>query len=128
MRLVADDGSIREETLINLCLANGRYFGGGLGVAPTACPDDGLLDVVLIRNASMGAFLRFLPALRHGRRIDDPRVLYTRCRSLQIDTLPPGCPLEADGERIGLAPVTVDLLPGALAWLCADGAGVAEHR
>jgi diacylglycerol kinase (ATP) len=119
MRFAFDDGRTYEETLLNVCLANGRYFGGGLGVAPDARADDGQLDLVMIRRASVGAFLRFLPSLRRGRRIDDDRVVYARCRASTIDTLPPGCPLEADGEHVGCAPVTIDLLPAALAWLCA---------
>lgn len=126
MRLDLEDGEVREETLINLCLANGRYFGGGLGVAPQARADDGWLELVMIRRASIGAFLRFLPALRRGRRIDDARVVYARCRGVRISTWPEGCPLEADGERIGHAPVQIDLLPGALRWLCATSSAAED--
>ncbi|TDR73591.1 diacylglycerol/lipid kinase family protein [Paludibacterium purpuratum] len=117
LRLTFDEGNVREESMINLCLANGRYFGGGLGVAPRARLDDGLLEIVMIRNATVAAFLRLLPLLRQARPIDDARVCYAQSRGLRISTEPPGCPLEADGERIGREPVRVSVLPGALRWL-----------
>ncbi|BEV71970.1 diacylglycerol kinase family lipid kinase [Paludibacterium sp. THUN1379] len=120
MRLVLADGSVHEEAMINLCLANGRYFGGGLGVAPTAQLDDGVLEVVMIRNASVAAFLRFMPVLHKAQRIDDPRVCYLQSSRVEVRTDPPGCPLEADGEKIGREPVTIDLLPGALCWVVHD--------
>lgn len=118
MTVRQDDGETVCQPLVNLCLANGRYFGGGIGIAPQAEPDDGRFDTVCIHRAGVGAFLRFLPALRQGRRIDDARIAYGHCRRLSVVTEPAGCPVEADGERIGRAPATFELLPGALDWLC----------
>jgi YegS/Rv2252/BmrU family lipid kinase len=41
------DGKVKLETpILNVAIANGRYFGGGMMVAPNADPSDGLLDVV----------------------------------------------------------------------------------
>ncbi|MBV8045760.1 MAG: diacylglycerol kinase family lipid kinase [Paludibacterium sp.] len=122
MQVTFDEGTVIEEPMVDLCLANGRYFGGGLGVAPEARQDDGLLDVVMIRNASVVAFLRFMPLMRQTRRIDDARVRYAKSRGVRVSSDPPGCPLEADGEQLGSAPVRVSVLPGALRWLgCESG-------
>ncbi|HEX8922909.1 MAG TPA: diacylglycerol kinase family protein, partial [Pyrinomonadaceae bacterium] len=43
-----DEHGERRLTVSNLCVANARYFGGGMKVAPTAMLDDGKFDVVTI--------------------------------------------------------------------------------
>src|SRR5207248_3700454 len=43
-----DEGRERRITVTNLCIANARYFGGGMKIAPQAKLNDGLLDVVAI--------------------------------------------------------------------------------
>lgn len=116
-QLRIDQQPAQSETLIELCLANGRYFGGGMGVAPEASLDDGLLDLVMIRGASPALFLRFLPQLRQARRIQHPRISYQRCRQIEIVAASPACVFEADGELLGAGPVTIEVVPAALRWL-----------
>ena len=40
-----------EQTLI--CVCNGRWYGGGFNPVPEAEPDDGLLDVLLVKKVSL---------------------------------------------------------------------------
>ena len=123
MTLRLDGGAAQSEALIELCVANGRFFGGGLGIAPEARLDDGLLNVVMIRTASVSVFLRFMRALRQARKIDNPRIEYRVCRRVEIDTPPGDGLLEVDGELVGHASAQIELVPGALRWLV----GVAKH-
>jgi diacylglycerol kinase (ATP) len=117
LRLQLDQRPVQSESLIQLSLANGRFFGGGLGIAPSARLDDGWLDVVMIRGASAWAFLRFLPALRQARLIQDARISYDRCHRIEISAQSGNCLLEADGEQISATAVVIDLIPAALRWL-----------
>ncbi|MEQ6291925.1 diacylglycerol kinase family protein [Vogesella sp. GCM10023246] len=113
MRLMLDGEPITGRFTC-VSAANGRYFGSGLGIAPDARCNDGLLDVVLIGNAGSLDFLRLLPQLRRAQRLDDPRIRYLRGRSLTVDGDARRCPLELDGELYGATPVRFDIEPAAL--------------
>ncbi|WP_170252817.1 diacylglycerol/lipid kinase family protein [Vogesella mureinivorans] len=116
MRLTLD-GELIEGRFTCVSAANGRFFGSGLGIAPEAQLDDGLMEVVLIANAGSLDFIRLLPQLRQAQRLTDPRVRYLRGRVLQVEGEPARCPLELDGELAGHAPVRFELVPGALRCL-----------
>lgn len=116
MRLTLDGETIAGRFLC-LSVANGRYFGSGLGIAPQARLDDGLFELVLIRDGNGLDFLRLLPQLRAAQPLRDPRVRYLRGRQLQVDGAAADCPLELDGELCGSAPVTFELVPAALQCL-----------
>ena len=55
-------------------VANGRYFGGGMHVAPEARPDDGLLDLVMIPALPKHELLMRLPSLYRGTHLAAPGV------------------------------------------------------
>ncbi len=94
--------------------ANGRYFGGGMHVAPEARPDDGLLDVVVVPALPKAVLVTKLPRLYTGTHLSVPGVLLRRGRKLELE--PDGAPAlgELDGEPIARLPMTVEVLPGAL--------------
>ena len=43
-----DDSNERQLSVVSFCIANARYFGGGMKIAPDAKLSDGKLDVVSI--------------------------------------------------------------------------------
>jgi diacylglycerol kinase (ATP) len=97
--------------------ANGRYFGGGIPVAPGARPDDGLFDVVLVGALSRARLLRELPALYRGAHLGIPGVLHRRGRRLELEAAPGALGLELDGEPLGEAPAALELVPDAVTLL-----------
>lgn len=111
------DGQRIDGRFTCVSAANGRFFGSGLGIAPEARLDDGLMEVVLIDNAGSLDFIRLLPQLRQARPLADPRVRYLRGRVLTVEGDAARCPLELDGELAGHAPVRFELVPAALRCL-----------
>jgi YegS/Rv2252/BmrU family lipid kinase len=117
VRMTLDDGPPREGRVYSAAMANGRYFGGGMHVAPEARMDDGLFDVVTMGD------LTFFEALALGRRIyrgahlQMPKITHARARVIQAEPL---CRepvlLDVDGETPGRLPATFTVLPGAL-WM-----------
>ncbi len=97
-----------------IAAANGRYFGGGMLVAPEARPDDGLLDVIIIPALPKRVLVRHLPGLYSGAHLSVPGVSLQRGRRLELE--PDGSPAlgEIDGESIARLPMTIEVLPGAL--------------
>jgi diacylglycerol kinase (ATP) len=119
-RIVLDPGTEDEEEIrlatVNVVVANASFVGGGLHVAPTAEPDDGLLDLVVIQAAPVGRLSLLGPKILVGNHLDDELILHRRARSLTIRSEPP-MPFNADGERIGETPVTYEVLPGAVRFV-----------
>jgi YegS/Rv2252/BmrU family lipid kinase len=94
--------------------ANGRYFGGGMLVAPEARPDDGLLDVVVVPALPKPMLVTRLPRLYTGTHVLVPGVTLRRGRRLELEPDGPPALGEIDGEPIARLPMTVEILPGAL--------------
>ena len=93
--------------------ANGRWFGGGMKIAPQADPADGLFDVVVLGALGRLELLRWLPTIYSGAHVRHPRVRVHRARRLRVDAVFP-LPTHVDGEPVGVTPVVVTLEPGAL--------------
>jgi diacylglycerol kinase (ATP) len=108
-----DDGVSREGTMHDVIVANGRWHGGGMKLAPDARQDDGLFDVVLIGDVNKLDFLTTAPKLYSGRYLSHPKVELLRSATVSIEAADP-LPLEVDGEPIGTTPARFEVVPAAL--------------
>ena len=106
----------RQQTTLMVALANSKWFGRGIGIAPPADPTDGLIDLTLVGDVSTTTYIRFLPRLLRARSISDHRIEYLRTRSVAI-TSPSNMPLEIDGEYCGQTPVTAEVVSLAVKFL-----------
>ncbi|MBI4797454.1 MAG: diacylglycerol kinase family lipid kinase [Desulfarculus sp.] len=111
-RLTWDSGSY-QGPLFLAAIANTPTYGNQIPIVPPARPDDGLLDVCLVKPLSFFRVLRLLPTLLAGRHAGLPEVSFLRTRSLQVES--DGLlELWADGEPVGQAPLLIEVLPAAL--------------
>lgn len=108
-----DGKLIIEGRLNSIMVANGRYIGGGMMIAPHAELDDGLFDVVCLGDFSTLMLLRHLPKLYKGTHLGIPGVTVHRGRSVVITTVEKVL-LDIDGEQPGQAPLKFILHPKAL--------------
>jgi YegS/Rv2252/BmrU family lipid kinase len=115
--LKVDGQVVFEGPIVLATAANGRYFGGGMLVAPQARLDDGLLDVVVVPELSRLALLRKLPRIYAGTHLEDPATRLHRGRTLEAVAEAGSVPLEVDGEPLGTLPLRVEVLPGALSMI-----------
>ena len=63
-----------EPTAI-LCICNGRHYGGGFMPVGEAMPDDGVLDMLRVGQASLFTFLRLVGKYAKGRYRDYPQII-----------------------------------------------------
>jgi len=111
-RITADRAQV-EGRLLLAFVANARYCGNRMNVAPTASLDDGLLDVLAVRELSLLAVLPKLGKLYGGRILGDPAVRHLRAATVRIETDPPVA-VQADGQIVGPTPAVFSLQPRAL--------------
>jgi YegS/Rv2252/BmrU family lipid kinase len=100
---------------LNVVLANGKFFGGGLHIAPDASITDGKLDVLVLGDFSISDYLRFLPDIKRGKKINHREAHYFTAESVQL--VAPEASLEADGEFVGTSPIQARVIPRAFQLL-----------
>lgn len=115
-----DDEHERHLTVTNLCIANARYFGGGMKVAPDAKLSDGKLDVVSFADLSAFKIFRSAPRLYFGSHLSMPEVSHALARKVSVRsaTQAKEVAIEIDGELPGRLPATFQIIPEALRVRC----------
>ena len=58
-----------------LCVCSGRYYGGGFMPVGDAMPDDGVLDMLRVRQISLWTFLRLVGQYAKGRYREYPELI-----------------------------------------------------
>jgi YegS/Rv2252/BmrU family lipid kinase len=105
VRFRVDDEPAREARVINVAIANGQYFGGGMHIAPEAALDDGLFDVVGLERQSVAEQLALAKPLYDGTLLSQDGVSFARGKKVVAEPLE-GLPVEldVDGEAPGRLP------------------------
>jgi diacylglycerol kinase (ATP) len=117
---IAWQGETREEILPAYLVAvcNGRWFGGGMDVAPMARPDDGRLEVVTVASPSKPYLLKNIKSVYEGRHLDIPSVHHFPCERIELSLDDPGAEahflLDVDGDALGSLPLSVEVAPQRL--------------
>lgn len=116
VRITVDGELSRETTIANLAVANGRFFGGGMQIAPRAELDDGFFDVVGLENVDLVTQLRLAPHLYTGTLLGRKGVTFTRGRVVVAEPVDPSekVLLDIDGEAPGRLPARFEIRAGAL--------------
>jgi len=109
------DGQELVTTGALISVGNNISLGGGMKVTPDAKVNDGLLDVLVVQALSRLSFLRIFPKVFSGEHVSDPRVAIHRVKKVRIES--DGVVAYADGERISMLPIDVEVVPGALRLL-----------
>lgn len=109
---VTADGEQWRQAALLISVANGQYIGGGMRITPEAMPDDGWLDLFVVKPLSRLRFLAVFPKVFAGKHTGHPAVEIRRARKVRLEA--DGVVAYADGERIAELPVEVEVVPGAL--------------
>lgn len=109
----------RDEKLlntINFCVANARFFGGGMKIAPDAKIDDGFFDVVNIGDIRTAKILFNAYRLYSGSHLDLSEVNHTKAKRIEVRAAneKQEIYLETDGELPGKLPSVYEIVPQAL--------------
>jgi YegS/Rv2252/BmrU family lipid kinase len=116
VRVRFEDGETVEVETALVVVANGRYFGSGMMIAPDAAIDDGMFDVLVYRAEGKLRMILDFNMIYRGAHTKLPRVTIRRCRWVEVEPIvaSDAALLEVDGEGPGSIPARFEILPGAL--------------
>ncbi len=115
-----DDKPAQRTTVTNLCIANARYFGSGMKIAPNAKLTDGKFDVVSIGDLGLTRIVSNAPRLYLGAHLSMSEVQHALAARIMASPIDKNqrVGLELDGELPGFLPATFQIVPRALRIRC----------
>jgi diacylglycerol kinase (ATP) len=115
-----DDEHERHLTVANFCIANARFFGGGMKIAPDAKLTDGRFDIVSIGDLGARKIVTNAPRIYLGSHLSMDQVHHSLARKVVARAASNNeeIALEIDGELPGHLPATFQVLPRALRVRC----------
>ncbi len=117
---VTYEGKTEERAIRSFMIAicNGRFFGGGMKVAPDAQIDDGAFDVVALGPTSKLAFAMTSGSIYSGDHMKKSGTVHFRAQKIELDLANEDARevflLDVDGEPMGGLPLSVEVVPNAL--------------
>jgi YegS/Rv2252/BmrU family lipid kinase len=104
------DGREISAKVFSMSVGIGQYNGGGMIQAPDALPNDGLLDLTIIKHMSKTSIVYNLRRLYDGsiRKVKQVELLTGKKIRIESDT---PIPLEVDGESLGHSPFQFNIIP-----------------
>ena len=115
VRASFDGGPAEDLSVTAMAIANGKYFGGGMMVAPEALLDDGQFHVTIWSGYGLTDFVFKSGSMYDGSHVNLKGTRTRTARTVRVD--PAGSDpvdIEVDGERVGRLPATFTILPGVL--------------
>lgn len=94
-----------------VAIANGRFFGGGMMVAPNAKCDDGLFDIVIFGDMNKIEFLNLAQDIYSGRHIGHSKIITTRGKIVEAQSVLTVL-IDLDGEQPGRLPCKAEIKEG----------------
>lgn len=113
LRFRIDDGQPQTADAINVIIANARYAGGGIEVAPQADPSDGRLELVVITPGGLLDLAEVTAKLLMGEVETSAHTFNASARTLEISA-DPALPFNIDGDPAGSGALKVEVIPAAL--------------
>lgn len=99
---IEHDAGVEEGLGMMAAVANSPCYGGGMQIAPDACLDDGLLDLVFVRSVGKLRLLGLFPRVYRGTHVGHPAVVVRQTRRVVVRVDRPS-PIFGDGEPLAEA-------------------------
>jgi len=113
VRVSIDGAPEKLLNTINFCVANSRYFGGGMKIAPEAKLDDGFFDVVNIGDIRTTKILLNAYKLYNGSHLSMSEVKHKSAKRVEVRAAneTQNIYIETDGELPGKLPALYEIVP-----------------
>ncbi len=109
MDIRIDKGPQHKARCLGVVAMNGRFAGGGMDFAPRSNAEDGLLDILVIKDRPVLTRLLNFPRIYSGRHINLDWIAYQQGKRIELQSIEE-VGLEADGEVLGSLPCVIEVL------------------
>lgn len=118
--IVNNEVMLDQKTLL-ITAANGQYYGGGFKCTPYADPQDGKLDLMIVKAISAPKFLKMVKFYKRGEHVDHPKlkdkvVLYKQIDEVVIKSSEEMC-VCLDGENEFTKEIKISVIPRGIKML-----------
>ena len=119
IQIEIDNQIVFDDQILSVSVGNCRFNGGGMMMMPNAIPDDGQLDVTVIRKVSIFKFAANVKAIYDGTFIKKLKEVQTyRGKHIKIVSIPPHSLLvETEGEDLNNSPFDFEICQKQSTWL-----------
>ncbi|MBR4954880.1 MAG: diacylglycerol kinase family lipid kinase [Clostridia bacterium] len=112
--LVIDDSIVVDRDLLIMVAANGRFFGGGMPMVPSAVTNDGIMDVLVVHKVPYIVIPKLLFSFLKGNIEKQTKYIdIYRCKKLSC-SIEGFDYIEVDGEVLKLLPTDIEIHSGEL--------------
>lgn len=128
-RLEFPDDDLRPlelDGLLQVAIGNGRHFGGGNTISPTASLDDHLLDIIAVQRGRRTAELAVARQIRSGALVEHDLVTHLTTRRVRLLTPEPH-PINLDGEIVTQTPAEIVVERNAVLVVVPEHSSAARH-
>jgi diacylglycerol kinase (ATP) len=101
LQVTVDGKQVYEGPTLLVAVANGKYFGGSMMIAPMAEVQDGEFDVVVVSAMTRRTVLKKIGKIYRGEHLAEPEVHVHRGAEVRINSVGEEVLLEMDGEQPG---------------------------
>jgi len=113
MKIVADGKKPIITKVRNAAIANGKFTGGGMYMAPFANMRDGKLDITILGDLSFLATLRLTHHVYKKKPLEHPKIHYSSGKIIEVEC-EKSISIDVDGESFGTLPATFEVIPKAI--------------
>lgn len=115
---ITTDKTLYQGKILNFVIANGKYFGNAIGIAPQAVIDDGQFSITNIGNVSLLDYFLNIGTAKKCLKIKHPQVSYSEAKKVFIESADHRkMTIDMDGEFVGFVPVELECLEKKISFL-----------
>ncbi len=104
-----DELTLRREMVL-IAVSNGKYFGGGMMIAPDAALNSGEFEICIVNKINPLKLMRLFPSIFKGEHVHiKPYVEIFRGKQIKIEAIEEQLLFEADGNIMGLTPISIEV-------------------
>jgi YegS/Rv2252/BmrU family lipid kinase len=118
VRVKVDGATWFEGPAFNVAVANGRFFGGGMMIAPQADPSDGRFEIVALGDFTRREVIGMTAKVYQGAHLSLDGVRVTHGVRVEAEAIHPWATVlaDVDGEQPGKLPLRATIAKGALTF------------
>ncbi|MCX7995055.1 MAG: diacylglycerol kinase family lipid kinase [candidate division WOR-3 bacterium] len=120
LKIYIDDKFIHKGDINIIGAANGKYFGGGMKIAPMASINDGYLEILYVKDTNIFKFIKhILLPVYDANHLLYKNLYHHRAKKLKIigEKI---FPVDIDGEEEKASEVEISIIPGKIKIVVPD--------